>query len=430
MIENTPPSLSNSLWTACTEDKPAQSRFLADADTDIAIIGGGVTGLSAALHLAEAGQNVRVLEAQSPGWGASGRNGGQLNPGLHNDPEQVVRDFGPEMGARMLALSSGAPAYTMALIARLGLQCDAVMPGWIQPGHTTRVMRTLADRARQWAAHGVDLHMLDAHETAAILGTDIYQGALLHPNGANLHPLNYTRGLAKAAQRAGAVIHTDTPVTDITREGSAHVLHTPQATLRARRVIVCTNGYTGDIAPPLGRTLVPVVSAQVATAPLPAALLEKILPQRHAASDTRRVMVYYKRDGAGRLLMGGRGDYNETTTLKLQENLRQITRQMFPELRDTPFDYAWGGNVAMTIDHYPHLSPLGPDMLGATGYNGRGMALATAMGRVLRDWAMGAPAHTLDFPLTPARPIPFHWARKPAVRAAVKLYQLQDALRL
>lgn len=193
-------------------------------------------------------------------------------------------------------------------------------------------------------------------------------------------------------------------------------------------MLVCTNGYTGPLAPPLGRTLVPVRSIQVATDPLPPDLAATILPGRHAVADSRRLMVYYKRDGAGRLLMGGRGDYDDRVTTALFDGLRVRTREMFPALAGIPFRHAWGGFVAMTADHYPHLTPLGPGVLSATGYNGRGLALGTVMGRVLADWATGTPEAALDFPVTPPRPIPFHFLRKPAVRAAIQIFRLRDAM--
>jgi glycine/D-amino acid oxidase-like deaminating enzyme len=261
-----------------------------------------------------------------------------------------------------------------------------------------------------------------------LIGTNVYIGGILDPRGGNLHPLNYTLGLAKAAIRAGARIHPKTPVESMQSFGDHHILQAPGGEVRARRVLLCTNAYTDNLAPPLARTFVQVQSVQVATVPLPDVVNRSILPGLQAASDGRRVMVYYKRDGAGRLVIGGRGDYNARTTAKLMANLQRVARRMFPQLADLPFEYAWGGYVAMTADHYPHLVPMGPAVLSATGYNGRGLALAGAMGRVMADWASGTPEADLDFPVTAAKPIPFHFLRKPAVWATVQSSRLRDAL--
>ena len=428
MIPNERTVIADSLWHATAGPAPDCPPLAGRAEADVAIIGGGVTGLSAALELAERGVRAVVLEAEGPGWGASGRNGGQLNPGLKHDPEAVIARFGAAVGGRMLDAAGGAPDHALALVRRHGIACDAVQPGWIQPAHDAASLATLTRRAAEWTARGVGMRLLGREETAALIGTPVYTGGLLDPRGGNLHPLTFTLGLGRAAQAAGAAVHGESPVTGMARQGTAHRLTTAGGSVTAAKVLVCTNGYTGPLAPPLGRTLVPVRSIQVATDPLPPDLAATILPGRHAVSDSRRLMVYYKRDGAGRLLMGGRGDYDDRVTTALFDGLRVRTREMFPALAGIPFRHAWGGFVAMTADHYPHLTPLGPGVLSATGYNGRGLALGTVMGRVLADWATGTPEAALDFPVTPPRPIPFHFLRKPAVRAAIQIFRLRDAL--
>lgn len=428
MIQNESRVISDSLWTATANAIPDTPPLTENVEVEVAIVGCGVTGLSAALHLAERGVSVIAIDAETPGWGASGRNGGQLNPGLKHDPDQVVRDFGPDMAGRMLKMSGNAPATVVDLVRKHGISCDAVLPGWVQPAHDVASMATLRSRAAQWAKHGVELKVLDKAEVTALIGTDVYVGGLLDPRGGNLHPLNYTLGLAQAAEKAGARVCGHTQALSLTREGATSVITTPKGTIRAAKVLLCTNGYTDDLAPPLARTVVPVRSVQVATAPLSDNLRRSILPGLQAASDSRRVMVYYKMDGQGRLLMGGRGDYNDATTEKLLQNLRRVTQKMFPQLEGVQFEHGWGGFVAMTADHYPHLSPNGPGVMSALGYNGRGLALGSVMGRVLADWATGTPEAQLDFPVTAPRPIPFHFLRKPAVRATVALFRVRDAL--
>ncbi|HEY0275492.1 MAG TPA: FAD-binding oxidoreductase [Paenirhodobacter sp.] len=428
MIDHEDPLIADSLWTATANPPPAAPPLQGAEDTAVAIVGGGITGLSAALHLRQRGIAATVIEAQSIGWGASGRNGGQLNPGLKSDPDTIEATFGAEMGKRMIAATGGGADYTMQLIREHDIACDAVQPGWIVAAHNPVTLAATRERARQWAARGADVQPLSRDQIGAMVGADVYTGGLIDRRGANLHPLNYTYGLAEAALRHGAVLHGASPVTTLARQGAGYVLTTPTGTLRAGKVLICTNGYTDGLVPPLARTLVPVRSIQVATEPLSGAMRRTILPERQAVSDSRRVMVYYKLDGAGRLLMGGRGDYDRHTTAALLENLRRVTRKMYPQLQGIRFEHAWGGFVAMTADHYPHLTTLGPGVLSATGYNGRGVALATVMGRIMADWADGVPPEALDFPMTPAQPIPFHFLRKPAVKAAICLFRLQDAL--
>ena len=430
MIANEEPCIADSLWTATANATPDCPPLQGTAETEVAVVGGGYTGLSAALHLAEAGVPVTLLEAETPGWGASGRNGGQVNPGLKEDPDTILAQFGPDMGQRMIQLSGGAPDLVFGLIARHRIDCAAERPGWVATAPGPAARRGFETRVAQWAKRGVELKLLSAQETAETLGTEAYPFALLDPRGGTVHPLNYALGLAAAAQSAGTVLHGHSQVTGLAREGTSYLLTTAQGRLRARRVLLCTNGYTDDLAPPLRRTVVPVRSVQVATAPLSDNLRGSILPGRHAVSDGRRLVLYYRVDPEGRFIMGGRGSYGQRGTLSRQDALRTVTKTLFPQLAGVDWQHSWGGFVAMTPDHYPHLHQLEPGVMAALGYNGRGVAMATAMGRVLADWAAGTPAEGLDFPVTVARPIPLHALRKPAVTAAIAWYGLSDRMGL
>lgn len=428
MIENEEDVIADSLWTATANPAPHCPALRGEAECDVAVIGGGYTGLSAAVHLAERGQRVIVLEAHSPGWGASGRNGGQVNPGLKEDPDTIEARFGPKVGGRMIAMSGGAGQFVFDLIARLGIDCGARQTGWIQPVHNDKADSVVRRRVEQWTRRGAALRMLDRETTAALLGTGIYHAAMIDERGGNLHPLNYALGLADAAIRAGAVIHGGSRVMAHETRGGDHLLRTDGGVVKTRKVLVCTNGYTSDVIPPMDRTVVPIRSVQVATDILPPDLSSRILPQGHSASDSRRLLLYFRKDAAGRFVMGGRGNYSAGATRRQMQVLREASVRLYPELRDVPWRHAWGGFVAMTADHYPHLDLVAPGVMAAMGYNGRGVAMASAMGRVLADWATGTPEAELDFPVTPPRPIPFHFLRKPAVIATVAWSRLQDRL--
>lgn len=428
MIENEEQVIANSLWTATANPTPDCPPLRGSVTCDVAIIGAGFTGLSAAVHLAERGQRVVVLETHTPGWGASGRNGGQVNPGLKEDPDMIEARFGPVVGGRMVATSGGAGQFVFDLVQRLGIDCQARQTGWIQPVHNETADATVRQRVAQWTRRGAPLRMLDRDETVALLGTDLYQGAMIDERGGNLHPLNYALGLADAAIRAGAVIHGNSGVTTYEARGADHLLRTGGGEVVARTVLVCTNGYSSGVVPPLDRTVVPIRSVQVATDILPPEMSDRILPFGHSASDSRRLLVYFRKDPAGRFIMGGRGNYSAGPTRHQMQVLRDASVALYPALRNVAWRYAWGGFVAMTADHFPHLNRVAPGVMAAMGYNGRGVAMASVMGKVLADWASGTPEDQLDYPVTPARPIPFHFMRKPAVIATVAWSRLQDRL--
>jgi hypothetical protein len=422
--------IANSLWTATANSDATYPRLDGEGDTDVAIIGGGYTGLSAALHLAEAGVRVTLLEAETPGWGASGRNGGQINPGLKDTPDAIEARFGPEIGGRLVRLSGGAADKVINLIRRHAIACDPVQTGWIQPVHTPAALAAAQDRVAQWARQGAPVKMLSRAEVADLMGTDAYLGGTIDARGGNLHPLNYALGLAEAARRSGAILYSHSRATRLDPDGDGYVIRTATGRLRARRVILGTNGYTDGLAPPLAKTLVPVRSIQVATAPLGDSLRRSILPGGQAASDSRQLLLYFRMDRDGRFIMGGRGAFGATGTLRLLERLRRVAVQIYPQLAAVDWTYAWGGNVAMTVDHYPHLNRLGPGVMAAVGYNGRGVAMATVMGKVLADWATGTPESELDFPDSAPQPVPFHVLRKPAVTATVVWYPLREQVGL
>jgi len=428
VIADERPSLANSLWSATANPCPAFPELDdSQATADVAVIGGGFTGLSAALHLAERGVRVAVLEARTPGWGASGRNGGQVLPGLKGDPDDLQARFGTELGARMARFSGGAPDAVFSLIERHGIACDPVRTGWIQPAHSEATLATSARRAAQWQRRGAPVEVLSREAVSGLLGTQAYVGGLLDRRAGSVHPLNYSLGLADAARRLGARVYGHSPVTALERAAGGYRLRTPRGALHAEQIMFCTNAYTPELAGALRRTVVPVCSVQVATRPLPAELRAGVLPQRQVVSDMYRLLVYYRYDAAGRLLMGGRGAYGDAGIARQMRRLRERAAQLFGErLGRLEWEYAWGGYVGMTQDHFPHWHRLGPGAYAALGYNGRGVAMSTQMGRLLAEAATGAADDDLDYPCTPVRPIPLHALHKLMVGTAVAWNGLLD----
>jgi glycine/D-amino acid oxidase-like deaminating enzyme len=427
MIQNETAVIANSLWTATANPAPIYPALSTTEEADVAVIGGGYTGLSAALHMAEAGLSVVLLEAEQPGWGASGRNGGQVNPGLKEPPDATVAHYGDITGGRMVRSSGAAAELVFDLIRRHAIRCNAQQVGWIRAAHTPTAREELHTLAGQWQRRGGDVEPLSARQIADLTGTEAYCGGLIDRRGGNLHPLNYALGLAEAARRAGARIYGRSRAIALEREGAAYIVRTERGAISAYKLLLCTNGYTDGLCPPLGQTVIPVRSIQVATEPLGEAAAH-ILPEGHSPSDSRRLLLYFRRDPSGRFIMGGRGAFSDGGTRLQMQALRQVSASLFPALAGVRWDYAWGGLVAITPDHYPHLHLLEETMLAGLGYNGRGVAMGTLMGKVMADWATGTPVESLDYPVTPIRPVPFHGLRKLGVSATVGYYRLLDAL--
>lgn len=428
MIVNEAPVIADSLWTATAPPPPPCPPLTGAAEAEVAIVGGGFTGLSAALHLAERGVPATVLEAESPGWGASGRNGGQVNPGLKEDPDAVEARFGREAGGRFARFSGEAGDRLFELIARHGIDCDARRAGWVQTALNETGLAQLRARVDQWTRRGAPMRMLSADEIGDLLGVEGYAGGLVDERGGTVQPLKLAQGLCRAAQAHGAQVHGGSRVVSIEERGDRVHLRTEAGEVVARRALICVNGYADAAAGKLARCIVPVRSVQVATEPLPEALRARLMPQGHHASDTQRMTTYFRMSPDGRFMIGGRGRFSDSGARADLETLRRAAARLRPELADVRWDCAWGGTVAVTAHHYPCLHETSPRILAAMGYNGRGVALATSMGRVLADWATGAPKSALDAPVTPLRTIPFHALRGVGVAAVVAKYKLLDAL--
>lgn len=421
-IPNERPSLARSLWAATANRDDGYPR-LEDKrlDADVTIVGAGFTGLSAALHLAESGVSAVVLEAHTPGWGASGRNGGQVLPGLKEDPDSIERMFGEDRGGRMVRLAGNAPAELFALIERHAIACDPMRGGWVQPAHSPQTLAVATERVRQWQRRGAPVEGLSRQALAEVLGTDTYIGGAIDRRAGSVHPLNLALGMARAVVRAGGRIFGESPITSISRDaaGSFQVA-TAQGTVHSRKVLVCTNAYTPPAAGPLRRSVIPVCSVALASQPLAPELRNRALPNGEVVSDMYRLLNYYRFDAAGRLVMGGRGGYTEGAIGKQMERLRRRVAELYGDrLGDLHWEYSWGGNVAVTTDHFPHLNRLDDGMYAALGYNGRGVAMATVLGRLLADLARGRPEEDLAFPVTAVRPIPFHALYPVAAGAAI-----------
>jgi sarcosine oxidase len=421
---------SHSLWAASAFvpefDAPALN---GEKRVELAVVGGGFTGLSVALHSAERGASVAVLEAGEIGYGASGRNGGQVNPGVKLDEATLAARFG-EAGRGLHRLAQDAPDFLNDLIARKGLRAQWRRPGLIRLAHNAAALATVRRAAETLRKAGVAVEDLDAASVERRVGTSRYPGGLFDPRGASVHPLDLVREMARAAGEAGAAIHAHSPAMQLKRDGGLWRVVTPQGALLARKVVVATNAYSDGLVKGLAQSLLPVNSFQVATAPL-GALAEKLLPGGETVYDSRRLVLYFRKSPDQRLVMGGRASFSSARATSGQvadySVLESVLHGVFPDLRDAAIEYRWTGLVGITLDYLPHYHALDDDLHVLVGYNGRGVALSHRLGAWLADRLTGSQEKT-EIPATPIRPFPLHRFRAPILNLGMQWNRLLDVI--
>ncbi|AYD03505.1 FAD-binding oxidoreductase [Neorhizobium sp. NCHU2750] len=421
--------LSPSLWADTAVPPVATPPLDSSCNADVAIIGAGYAGLSTAFHLAKAGVNVVVLEAREPGWGGSGRNGGQVIAGLKYDPDELEAKFGGDAGRAVATFAGSTTDQVFNLIASENLSVPHVRKGWVQGAHNDEVMKTVEARVRQWQRRGVEgARLLDKSGVAELLGTQAYKGGWLDPRGGGLQPQSYARELARIALAAGAKIFGQTVVTGWQHQGASWKVATAKGpAVTAKTVIVCTNAYTRELSQQLASTVITPNTYQVATVPLTWAQSDSVMPGGQVSSDTRNLLLYFRRDHTGRLIMGGRGPFRQPTSKSDWAHLERIVPRMFPQLEGISFDHHWCGHVAVTRDFLPHVHEPEPGLLINIGCQGRGVALETSMGAALARYQITRDPRVLPFPLTKLSPIPFHGLQQLYLAAAVTWYRMRDA---
>ena len=400
------------------------------AHAKVLIIGAGYLGLSAALHIAEAGGDAIVLEAEAPGWGASGRNGGQLIPGLKHDPDEIEAALGRERGERLWRFAGRTADFVFALIERLGLKAEARRTAWVQGIHSEKAALRARARAEQWQSRGADVAYVEAPQAERLTGANIYVGAFVDRRAGCLQPLSYARELARAANSAGARIHGGSRVVSLDRRPGGWGARTASgAEVTADRILLCANAYSDALFPELPRSIVAATSLQIATEPLPEKLRSVILSGGEVLSDTRKAIRYWRLDAAGRLLMGGRGPYREPGPERDWAHLVREVNTLYPALRGIPFTHRWGGRVAIHPDYWPRLHQLRPGVFAAIGCQGRGIGWQTAMGAELARLAMDRTYEPV-LPISPVQPIPFSRLKRIGVPVAVATMRVLDRLGL
>lgn len=416
-----------SLWSTSAAEEDHASPLEGDARTELAIVGGGFTGLSTALHAAAAGHACHVLEAEHVGHGGSGRNVGLVNAGLWLPPQDVRAKLGETQGARLISILGDAPSYVFDLIEKHQMRCEATRAGTIHAAHSPKGYADLARRAEEWHRLGAPVDLLSAEEVAGKVGTRVFHGGLLDHRAGTINPMGYVRGLARAARAAGATINTGVRVTGLERKDGLWHLRTTQGTVSAPSVVIATNAYSDDLWPGLKSVFTPIHFFQFATPPL-GERAAHVLPGGQGLWDTGQIMFSLRRDAEGRIVIGSMGALMGGAEGLSRRWARRQLRRLFPELGEVDFEAAWHGRIAMTPDHLPRIHRLAEGLYTPIGYNGRGIAPGTVFGRAMAELLSGAREEDLPMPVTDLKSAPNRALMTRFYQAAFAANQLWKSL--
>lgn len=421
--------VNNSLWSLSRRSSLDVNTLKGEQRADVAIIGAGFTGTSAALRLSQAGVNVAVLEAEYSGFGGSGRNVGLTNAGLWINPEDVEKAIGKRFGERLNDFLSTAPDLVYELIDEHDIECDAMRNGSLQLAHSEAALKALEDKAWQINARGGSVMLLDKAATYEHTAAENYLGAIHDMRAGTIQPLDYCQGLMTAAQKAGGVVYTGTPAMSIRhRRGKWHI-RTPKGIMMAERVMIATNAYHSNIYPDLKGSFTPMHYCQMASDPLSEEQLKHFLPGKHGTWDTRTVMRSYRTDAAGRLIIGTIGNIFMENAPLFQSWANRMVRKTFPKVGEVNWTYKWSGRIACSQNYVPNIHDLGRGLYSVNGFSGRGISPGTALGRAMADYLLGRTnSRDMPLPFNTVKPVPFNKMRELFYETGSQLTRLYDHL--
>lgn len=418
-------------WRKISKEAPVQCPALTGEEAaDFAVVGGGYTGLVAALTLATQGQSVILLEGDEIGSGASGRNNGLvLSHHSKASPSEIVGMLGRTRGERYNAMIQGGAAVAFDLMRQHSIACDAVETGWIQPAHSEAAAARVRKFHDEWVALGAPAEWLDRKAVSDRLGSPRYHGGWWAASAGHINPFAYATGLARAAQAAGARLFTRSPISAITPDAGHWRVSVPGGAVVAARVLVATNALTGTFWPDLAKTLIPVKVYQTATGPIGDNLRGSIIPGNEAVSDTQRDIGAFHYDARGGLITGGTHTVWQDAARRGRAAIARKLRHTFPQLGEVAVAEYWEGVLAVTPDRLPRLTRLAPGVVFAGAYSGRGVALSSNLGAIAARWL----SDRLDddaLPVPPGRiePIPFHGVAVAAAQFVHPWHRLRDRL--
>jgi len=409
------------------DDRPS---LAGTVDCDVCVIGGGITGSSAALELAERGFSTVLLEAKRIGWGASGRSGGQAIFGFGCDQTKLRRIVGPDDARKLWDMSLESLGLMRSRIQDHGIDC-AYRAGQMHAAIKPRQREELIEwQELLESEYGYgSLRLIEREELGGIMATDRYVCGLYDANSGHLHPLNYTLGLNLAAQQAGVQVFEDSPVVSVDEEGERVTIRTPAGEVRCRYVAVCCNAYLGDLVRPLRSKIMPVGKYIVATEQLGEALAGSLIRNDMAVADINFVLDYFRLSEDARLLFGGRVSYSKIPPPNLSRSIRARMVKVYPQLADVRIEYSWGGFVAITVNRAPHFGRTGRNIYFAQGFSGHGIALTGLAGKLIAEAVAGTAGRFDVFSRIPHMPFPGGPAlRTPALVLAMAYFRLRDLL--
>ena len=421
------PSEGRSWYSETRAFNPSFPQLKGEHTTDVCIVGAGYTGLSAALELANAGYRVAVVEAETAGYGASGRNGGQICTGFSPGQAKVIAQVGKADAARCFALAEEAKTLVETRIREHSINCDLEW-GYMHVAPKPSKVRDLVEAEEEWSALGYsDLQMFSKAELEERLGSRAYFGGLREGRAGHFHPLNYCLGLAEAAARAGAQIFEHSRVTRLETDDAPRA-HTADGSVKAKFMIVACNAYIEKLAKKLYYAIMPVTSFVVATEQLGSNRARSLIPGNEAVADTNWVVDYFRRSSDDRLLFGGRAAYSKLEPSNLKASIKSRMLRVFPQLDDAQIEYAWGGYIAITYNRLPDMGRLGKSTYYAHGYSGQGVALANLYGKLMAEVIRGQSERFDLLARFKHFPFPGGHLRLPILVAAMAWYRIRDAL--
>lgn len=419
---------SHGLWEHSATPAPKTDTLKAEVVADVAIVGGGFTGQSAALHLAQSGMTAVVLEAVEIGFGGAGRNVGLINGGMWVMPNDIPGVLGETYGERCLGLLSDAPTLVRTIIEEKSISCELQKNGTLHLAVGAAGLKELEERHRQWTARGAPLQLLDAEETRRRTGSPAYAGALFDPRAGTLQPLGYVRGLAAAAIDAGAKVFTGSPVTSYERQDDSWCVRTPAGSVTAKWIIVATDAYSAGPWKAVREEHVHLPYFNLATKPLSSNLRKSILANCEGCWDTKEILSSFRMDQRGRLIFGSVGALRNTGNAVHQAWAKRSLKRIFPQLGEVEFEFAWFGQIGMTTDAVPRFHKFADNVVGFSGYNGRGIAPGTTFGRVLASYVTGEVNDAdLPLPVTDVRPQALRTAKEAYYELGAQIAHLAEA---
>ena len=409
--------------------EPARPPLVGTLEADVAVVGGGLAGCSAALHLAGRGFKVALLEANCVGYGASGRSGGQTIFGLATSQKALAAQVGREDARRLFEMSIEALDLTQAMIREHGIECD-YRPNHVhvatKPRHLDELAEWFDELRDEYAYESV--HLLDREALQAHVRSDRYLGGLLDTRSGHLHPLKFTQGLARAAEAAGALLFEQTEALQY-EDGAGVIVRTPRGEVRCRQLVLCGNAYLGSLAPALARRILGVGTYIIATRPLEAEQTSSLLPSAAAVADVNWILDYFRPSADRRILFGGRVSYSAFQPPHLAESMRRRMVRIFPELSAVEVEYAWGGYLDITRSRAPDFGRLSPNVYYLQGFSGHGMSLTVLAGRLAAEAVAGTAERFDVFARLPHRDFPGGpLLRRPSLVLAMLYYRLKDLL--